>query len=75
MDYDTGEKADLYAAAGVEDYWVVDVQNQCIEVRRDPANGRYRTLQTFERGDVVRPLHFSDIQLPVDMLFVDEEDA
>jgi len=72
IDYDTGEKADLYAAAGISDYWVVDVQNQSIEIRRDPANGRYRTLQTFARGDVVRPLLFPDIELPVDMLFLGE---
>ncbi|MHC4179074.1 MAG: Uma2 family endonuclease [Planctomycetota bacterium] len=30
--YDTGEKADLYAAAGVADYWVVDVSARAIEV-------------------------------------------
>ena len=25
LGFDTGEKADLYAAAGIADYWVVDV--------------------------------------------------
>jgi Uma2 family endonuclease len=32
--YDTGEKADLYAAAAVADYWVVNLTDRCVEVDR-----------------------------------------
>ena len=38
--YDTGEKAALYAAAGVADYWIVDIPHRCVEVRRDPRDNR-----------------------------------
>lgn len=34
--YDRGEKASLYAAAGVPDYWVVDINGRRVEVFRDP---------------------------------------
>ena len=34
--YDTGDKASLYAAAGVADYWVVDVENRTLHVFRTP---------------------------------------
>src|SRR5579885_2622653 len=34
--YDRGEKANLYAAAGVADYWVLDLVNRQLLVFRDP---------------------------------------
>ena len=61
--YDTGEKADLYAAAGIADYWVVDVSAQVVEVRRDPIAGRYRSLQTFGGDNEVCPLAVDEITL------------
>ncbi len=56
LKYDCGEKAELYAEAGIADYWVVNVAEQSIEVRRDPAAGRYRSLQTYQDQQEVRPL-------------------
>ena len=61
--YDTGQKAELYAAAGIADYWVVDVAGRAIEVRRDPAGGRYRSLKTFTGDEEVRPLAMPDVAL------------
>lgn len=61
--YDTGEKADLYAAAGVADYWVVDVVGRAVEVRRDPSDGRYRSLKTYAGGDELRPLSMPEATL------------
>jgi Uma2 family endonuclease len=61
--YDAGEKADLYAAAGIADYWVVNLPDRCIEVRREPVNGRYHSLKTHTGDDEVRPLAFPDIAL------------
>jgi Uma2 family endonuclease len=61
--YDRGEKADLYAAAGIADYWVVNLPEQSIEVRRDPANGRYRTLRTYTGDEELRPLSVPEIVL------------
>jgi len=56
LKYDTGEKADLYAEAGIADYWVVNLVERTIEVRRDPAGGRFQGLRTFAGEDEVRPL-------------------
>ena len=61
--YDTGEKAELYAAAGAADYWVVDVAARAIEVRREPVGGRYRSLQTRSGDDEVRPLAMPELAL------------
>ncbi len=67
--YDTGEKAALYAAAGIADYWVVNVPDRSIEVRRDPGASGYRSLQTFTGDDEVRPLAAPEIALRPAMLW------
>jgi Uma2 family endonuclease len=36
LSYDTGDKASLYASAGIADYWVVDLNNRRLIVFRDP---------------------------------------
>lgn len=61
--YDTGEKAELCAAAGIADYWVVDVAGRAIEIRRDPVGGRYRSLKTHTGDDEVHPLAMPEVAL------------
>lgn len=67
--YDSGEKAELYAAGGIADYWIVNLVHRWIEVRRDPAGGRYRSLQTFSDDDEVRPLELADLAIRPSMLW------
>jgi Uma2 family endonuclease len=63
LEYDMGEKAELYAAAGIRDYWVVDVAGERIVVHRDPAEGRYRRVRSFSASEEVRPLAFPEVVL------------
>lgn len=67
--YDGGEKADLYAAAGIADYWVVNLPDRSVEVRREPHASRYRSLQTFTGQAEVRPLGAPDVVLRPATLF------
>ena len=69
LDKDRGVKARLYAEAGIADYWVVNLRDRCVEVRRDPQGGVYRSVETFGTGQEVRPLAFPDAVLPVARLF------
>ena len=59
--FDTTTKAELYATAGVPEYWVIDVNARTLLVLRDPApvggNGHaYRSSQTFPESDTITPL-------------------
>ena len=59
--FDTTTKAELYATAGVPDYWVLDVNQRELHVFRDPQpvadNGfAYRWSQTFPESDTITPL-------------------
>jgi Uma2 family endonuclease len=61
--FDRNAKASLYARAGIEDYWIVNLVDQGLEVRRDPVAApraryghRYATLIMLRRGERVSPL-------------------
>jgi Uma2 family endonuclease len=64
-----GLKARLHAEAGITDYWIVNANNESIEVRRDPHGPAYRSAEVFRAGQEVRPLAFPDVALPVDRVF------
>ena len=60
LDYDRTEKASLYAAAGIPDYWVLNLVDRRLEVRRDPVPDPselygfgYKTVMILEAGDFV----------------------
>lgn len=46
-------KAAIYAAAGVPDYWIVNLRNGTVEVMRnpDPAQARYHEARTIRTGE------------------------
>jgi Uma2 family endonuclease len=75
LTYDTGEKAELHAAAGIADYWVVDVSARAIEVRREPVGGRYRSLKTHLGDEEVRPLAVPEVALQPSVLFESQTNA
>jgi len=63
LDADITEKAELYATAGIADYWVLDLDNRRLLVFRDPVPlptglgaTAYRTHFTFGPADSVSPL-------------------
>jgi len=50
------EKARDYAAAGVPDFWIVDLAARAVEVRRKPLADGYGEVAIFGDGQSVRPL-------------------
>ena len=56
LEYDQTIKATIYAAAGIEDYWIVNINERTLEVRRQPGPSGYRSLQTYSETDTVSPL-------------------
>ncbi|MBW3604500.1 MAG: Uma2 family endonuclease [Actinobacteria bacterium] len=61
---DLGVKATLYAAAGIPDYWVVDLTRDRVVVHRDPSGSRFRSVTSPDHG-ILRPLHHPDVQVDV----------
>ena len=60
-------KAARYAAAGIADYWIVDVVNEVVIVHREPAGETYGSI-TEHRSGTVQPL-LATPPLALDELF------
>lgn len=54
-------KPAIYAASGVADYWVVDIQKRCVHVHRDPVGSHYGAIEQLR--DSVSPLAFPDLAI------------
>jgi Uma2 family endonuclease len=74
---DRGEKASLYARAGVADYWIVNLVDNVLEVYRAPVvdphvayGWRYASTATLRRGDTVTPLALPDSAIRVSDLLL-----
>jgi Uma2 family endonuclease len=48
---DLGRKARIYAAGGVTEYWVVDLNHNVLYVHRDPAVGSYTSRCVLGPGE------------------------
>lgn len=55
LDYDLTTKAELYATAGVADYWVLDVNARVLHVFRDPQPNASLNVTTYQTHDVLNP--------------------
>lgn len=51
--FDPTTKADLYARAGVPEYWVIDIPRRAVTVHRDPMDGAYTQLEKWGDQDRV----------------------
>ncbi len=50
---DRGRKAELYAAAEIPLYWLIDLHSHAVEIRSDPGPAGYRTLYTLDTDGVL----------------------
>lgn len=66
---DLKTKAELYAGAGIEDYWVLDVPAKSVIVHRGPDAGIYLSVQTFAAPDTVSALREPRLKISVADLF------
>jgi Uma2 family endonuclease len=61
--------AELYAEAGVEEYWIVLATRRQVEVYRQPEAGRYHERQLFEGDEVVASVALPDVRVSLQELF------
>jgi Uma2 family endonuclease len=58
-------KARVYAESNVDEYWIVNLPGRVVEVHREPRGGAYATVTHHREGEVLRPLEFPDVGVPV----------
>ncbi|MBK5940409.1 Uma2 family endonuclease [Halochromatium roseum] len=64
--YDREVKVPLYAAHGVPEVWLVDLQHRRLELYREPGADDYRLVLRPGPGEVVAPLLLPSLRIRVD---------
>jgi Uma2 family endonuclease len=63
---DRNIKIPLYAEYNIVEVWLVDINEQCVVVYREPSSSGYQNIQRFQRGQVLSILAFPDVEIAVD---------
>ena len=67
-DADLIGKAALYAESDVDEYWVIDLQDACIHVHRDRADGAWQTVSVHAADVRLSPRALPDLAVSLDEL-------
>ena len=65
VEYDRDIKLPAYARSGVPKVWLADLSAATVTAHSDPANGVYRSVSAYQRGDSITPLHFPELSIQV----------
>jgi len=66
INFDVGEKAEMYARHGIIELWVVDIPHDRVLVHRGPTRTGYSDVKTVQRGETIAPLAFPDVTFTTD---------
>ncbi|NMG07555.1 Uma2 family endonuclease [Brasilonema sp. UFV-L1] len=64
--YDREVKIPLYAEDKITEVWLVDINEQCVEVFSEPTADGYQNVQKFRRGESLAIQAFGDVKISVD---------
>ena len=64
--YDRQKKLPLYAAAGIQEMWIVNLIDRLIEVYREPVEDRYAVVTRHGPGEVLRPALLREVAIRVE---------
>jgi len=62
---DRGLKLRIYAASGVPEYWIFDLQHDCVEVYTEPNGESYARVEVRRGDDVLRPALLPGVAIPL----------
>lgn len=69
LEYDRDCKAALYARTGIQEYWILVLDGQQLEVLRDPQDGAYQSRILLNTTDRISPLARPEASISVADLF------
>lgn len=69
LTYDRTNKLPRYAAAGIPEVWLADLERERVLVHRAPRGDRYTDVQTVARGGTLTLLACPDLILTLDDVF------
>ncbi|HLQ46851.1 MAG TPA: Uma2 family endonuclease [Planctomycetaceae bacterium] len=76
LEYDRTEKLSLYAEAGVGEYWIANVNNETVEVYRDPRpDGTYTDRRVLNLDERLNLLALPAVSIAVEQVFKSRRDS
>ena len=63
--FDSQVKSKLYSKAGIPEYWIMDVQEGCLQVFTEPSSRGYKHIQVLERDDTVKSVSINGLAIEV----------
>lgn len=66
--FDRTRKRSAYARSGVPEYWIINLVHRQVEVYRDPAGTRYRSVTVYSESEAVSPQAVPGASIPVSEL-------
>ena len=68
LDYDRDTKIPMYAQAKIQEVWIVNLLENCIEIYSSPSSSGYEFRRTVREGQSVSPKEFPDISLTANQI-------
>ena len=63
LGHDLGRKLPVYARAGIPETWIVNLQDNVVEVYTDPRKSGYQQREIYQPGDAVTLYAFPDVNI------------
>ena len=70
LEFDLGAKLELYARAGIREFWVVDLTSNRVLVHRGPRDGGYSSITAIDMSGTLHVEALPDLTLAVTQIFV-----
>lgn len=70
LEFELGDKARLYAADGIKEYWVIDVTESKLHRYQEPSSEGYGKAEVFGRSESLTPAVFPNARLQLSDLFI-----
>ncbi len=65
LEYDRQRKGNLYARNGIKEYWIINLNDRCVEAYRNPVQRSYASSQVFLPGNDISPLARPEAKIAV----------
>jgi Uma2 family endonuclease len=69
LNFDRNTKAPLYAAAGISEYWIVNLVDDRLEIYSQPEGAIYTNTQIILPPRLINLAHFPDLALDLATIF------
>jgi Uma2 family endonuclease len=70
LEFDLGAKLELYARAGIREFWVVDLTSNRVLVHRNPGDGSYGAISSIDMSGVLQVEALPGVTVAAAQIFV-----